>query len=311
MNVKEIAVKTGTKVTRALGKTGLRIRKHSPEILVVVGTASVVTGFVLGCKATLNAEEVLDKHTEEMDTVKAAIELNDPEYAENDQRRDKIVVYAHTIGRFAKLYAPGVGFTVLGIGCYLASYGVMKKRNVALMAAYKTLEAAFGDYRKRVIDELGEEKDQEFRYGVKAEELIDKKEDGSEEVLTGLVLPGGKTPSMYARFFDETSTQWTRSAETNRMNLHVWQNWANDLLTARGYLFLNEVYSMLGLDVCKEGQAVGWVKNNPRGGDNYVDFGMFNVYRGMSDEPMRRFTNGYEKSILLDFNVDGVIWDLI
>lgn len=311
MNIKEIAVKTGTKVTRALGKTGLRIRKYSPEILVVAGTASVITGFILGCKATLKAEEVLDKHAEEMDVVNEAIDNEDPSYTEMDQRRDKAIVYCRTIGRFAKIYAPGVGFTVLGIGCYLASYGVMKKRNVALMAAYKTLETAFGDYRKRVIDELGADKDFEFRHGVKAQEIVEKKEDGTEETITGIVLPGGKTPSMYARFFDETSTQWTRSADTNRMNLHNWQNWANDLLDARGYLFLNEVYNMLGLEVCKEGQAVGWVKNNPRGGDNYVDFGMFNIYRGMSDEPMRRFHNGYEKSILLDFNVDGVIWDLI
>lgn len=313
MNVKEIAVKTTTKLSNNLGRAGLKIKKYSPEILVVVGTTSVITGFVLGCKATLKAEEVLDKHEEEMDVVAEAREHAD-DYSETDYKKDILIVYTHTAGRFVKLYAPGVGFTILGIGCYLGSYGILKKRNVALMAAYKILETSFSDYRKRVVNELGAEKDLHFLHGAtdaaQDSELAQKAAE-KNEALEGIVLPGGKTPSMYAKFFDETSTEWTRSAETNKMILNARQNWANDLLNSRGYLFLNEVYQMLGMEVTKAGQVVGWIKNNPNGGDNYVDFGMFNVYRGLSDEPMRKFHNGYEKSILLDFNVDGVIWDMI
>ena len=90
-------------------------------------------------------------------------------------------------------------------------------------------------------------------------------------------------------------------------NQEVCETFANDLLKARGRLFLNEVYRMLGIDETKAGQVVGWVYNpdNPTG-DNFVDFGIYNMQR----ERVRAFVNGYEPNILLDFNVDGVIWDL-
>lgn len=308
MKFNQILAKHGGKVTAAIGKAALRVRKYSPEILIVAGTTSVVAGVVLSCKATLKAEAILDEHAEKMEEIKKVVEEHPDVYSENDKRTDTVVVYTHTVGKFIKLYAPGVGFTMLGIGCFLSAYGIMRKRNIALMAAYKALETAFSDYRKKVIEEFGEWKDQEYRYGAYRATLT---EPGSDVAHEGVVLPDGRQPSMYARFFDECSSQWTRSPQTNRMNLHLWQNWANDLLNARGYLFLNEVYQMLGFEPVKEGQVVGWVKNNPHGGDNYVDFGMFNVYVGRPDEAQRAFTNGYEQSILLDFNVDGVVWDLI
>lgn len=300
MNIKQTLVKHGGKVTRFFGRTGLKIRKYSPEILVVTGTVSVVTGLVLACKATLKAEEVLDKHEEEMEIIHSAVRnaSDKAEYSENDRRRDTVVVYAHTVGRYIKLYAPGVGFTLLGIGCYLSAYGILKRRNVALMAAYKALETAFADYRKRVIEDVGEEKDREYRYGVRAG-TIDCP-GGSE--YAGYTLPDGREASMYSRLFTEkTSAQWCHSNSTNRMNLRLWQNWANDLLNARGHVFLNEVYQMLGFESTKAGQVVGWVKHNPNGGDNYIDFRLFEVC----------ISEYGDVGIMIDPNVDGVILDLI
>lgn len=306
MNIKQTIVKHGGKVTRFFGRTGLKIRKYSPEILVVTGTVSVVTGLVLACKATLKAEEVLDKHEEEMEIIHAAVRnaSDKAEYSENDRRRDTVVVYAHTVGRYIKLYAPGVGFTLLGIGCYLSAYGILKRRNVALMAAYKALETAFADYRKRVIDDVGEEKDREYRYGVKTGTVsgVPSVDGSGGSEYNGYILPDGRKASMYARLFTEkTSTQWCHSNSTNHMNIRLWQNWANDLFNSRGHVVLNEVYQMLGFEPTKEGMIVGWVKNNPNGGDNYIDFRMFEVC-----------INEYgDVGIMIDPNVDGVIWDLI
>ena len=86
------------------------------------------------------------------------------------------------------------------------------------------------------------------------------------------------------------------------------QNYLNDKLKRQGYLFLNDAYKALGFDVTKAGQVVGWIydENHPIG-DNYVDFGIFNI----NSEAARRFVNGLEKCIWLDFNVDGDILDLI
>ena len=114
--------------------------------------------------------------------------------------------------------------------------------------------------------------------------------------------------SDYARFFDAASPNWQNDPEYNLMFLRAQQQYANDLLRAKGRLFLNDVYEMLGLEKSKAGQIVGWVydRENPNG-DNFVDFGIYD----MSKERVRAFVNGYETNILLDFNVDGNIWDLM
>lgn len=112
--------------------------------------------------------------------------------------------------------------------------------------------------------------------------------------------------SPYARIFDETCSGWTKDAEFNLMFLLQVQNYANEKLKARGYLFLNEVLDMLGLPRSKAGQIVGWIyKENNTDGDNYVDFGIYKT------EKNANFVNGYENCILLDFNVDGPIIDKI
>ena len=117
-----------------------------------------------------------------------------------------------------------------------------------------------------------------------------------------------QTYSQYARFFDESSSAWRKDANVNLVYLLMQQRYANDLLKKKGYLFLNEVYDMLGIPKTKEGQIIGWVydTDNPIG-DNYVDFGIYNIH----NDANRKFVNGYERTILLDFNVDGMILDRI
>ena len=110
--------------------------------------------------------------------------------------------------------------------------------------------------------------------------------------------------SQYARFFDESCINWSKTPEYNLMFLNGQQNFANDLLNARGHVFLNEVYDMLGIPRSQAGAVVGWVKGV---GDDYIDFGIFEGKTAAA----RAFVNGAERNILIDFNVDGVIYDLI
>ena len=213
--------------------------------------------------------------------------------------------------KVAKLYAPAVAVGVAGVGCVLASHDIMKKRNVALSAAYLTVDKSFKEYKQRVVDRFGEEVEKEIRYGIKAEEIVETvmDEEGNETTVTETVKTMNPTLySDYARFFDEASPCWQNDPEYNLMFLRAQQQYANDLLRAKGRLFLNDVYEMLGIEKTKAGQIVGWVydRENPNG-DNFVDFGIYD----MSKERVRAFVNGYETNILLDFNVDGNIWDLM
>lgn len=131
------------------------------------------------------------------------------------------------------------------------------------------------------------------------EELtVDMKPEGSTKIE-------GQSCSQYARFFDDGCTGWSRDPEYNLMFLRCQEQHANERLKTKGHLFLNEVYDSLGIPRTKAGQMVGWIYDS-NNGDNYVDFGIFN-----GSENSRAFVNGRERSILLDFNVDGDIWNLI
>lgn len=301
-----------TTLTRVAGRSGLFLKKYSPEILVAAGVVGVVGSTVLACKATLKAEEIVDETKERLDTIKQVKADADKEiysYTEQDYKKDLTIAYTQAGVGFVKLYGPAVTLGVLSIGCILGAHGIMKKRNVALMAAYKAVEQSFADYRKRVVEELGEDKDRMFKYGIRQETVTEVHEDeeGKKKKVkkTVNVIDPNKQYSQYARVFDESSTQWSKTPEYNKTFLIAQQNYANDILQSRGHIFLNEVYDMLGMERSQAGAVVGWVLAD--GYDNFVDFGIFEI-----DNPANRdFINGYERSIILDFNVNGVIYNLI
>ena len=290
-----------------------KVEKHSPEILMGVGVVGVVTGTVMACRATLKLNDILEEAQETRDKIKevASNPNYEDKYTEEDAKKDLTINYVQTGVKVAKLYAPAVAVGVAGVGCVLASHDIMKKRNVALSAAYLTVDKSFKEYKQRVVDRFGEEVEKEIRYGIKAEEIVETvvDEEGNETTVTETVKTMNPTLySDYARFFDEASPCWQNDPEYNLMFLRAQQQYANDLLRAKGRLFLNDVYEMLGIEKTKAGQIVGWVydRENPNG-DNFVDFGIYD----MSKERVRAFVNGYETNILLDFNVDGNIWDLM
>ena len=293
-------------------RTELKVRKHSPEILAGVGVVGVIASTVMACKATTKLSDILEESKDQLDQIKTV--AVDPAYAdkysEDDAKKDTTITYVQTGVKVAKLYAPSVILCAGSLGCLLASNNILKKRNAALSAAYMTVDKSFKEYRKRVAERFGDEVEKEIRYNIKAKEVTTVDENGNEVTETVKVMDGTDDPntySDYARFFDESCAAWQNDAEYNLTFLKAQQQYANDLLKSRGRLFLNEVYRMLGIDETKAGQVVGWVYNpdNPTG-DNFVDFGIYNMQR----ERVRAFVNGYEPNILLDFNVDGVIWDL-
>ena len=303
-----------TKLTNSLakvtGRAGLTVRKYSPEILLVVGITSAVGSTILACRATLKVDEVKKTHQDKVDRINDCWVTQQDEYSEKDHKRDLTVVYTQTAVDYIKLYGPAVTLGALSIVALVGGHGIMKKRNVALVAAYKAVEEGFNAYRQRVRDEYGEDTDYMFKNGLKAETVTETEvgEDGKTHKVkkTRMAVIDGSTPSVYARFFDESCRQWSKTPEYNLMFLHAQQEYFNTMLISRGHVFLNEVYDALGIDRTQAGTMVGWVMRKDGKGDNKIDFGLYNG----DSERARAFVNGDERSILLDFNVDGVIYDL-
>ena len=299
------------KMIRMYNNTKNGVQKHSPEILAGVGVVGVVASTVMACKATMKLNDILEESKETRNKIRE-VESNpryEEQYSHEDAKKDLTINYTQTGLKIAKLYAPAVILGSASLGCLLASNDILRKRNAALSAAYMTVDKSFKEYRQRVVDRFGEEVEKEIRYNIKAEEITSTvvAEDGSETTITETVKTmDPNLYSDYAKFFDEASPYWQKDPEYNFMFLKSQQQYANDLLKARGRLFLNEVYEMLGIDKSKAGQIVGWVYDpvNPIG-DNFVDFGIYD----MSKDRVRAFVNGYEPNILLDFNVDGNVWD--
>lgn len=301
------------KASTSISKIGFKVRKHSPEILVIAGTVGVVVSAVMACKATTKVQDILDETKETVDTVHkcAEDETLKEEYTEEDVKKDLAIVYMRTGVKLVKLYAPSVILGAASLTAILASNNILKKRNAALAAAYAAVDKGFKEYRSRVIDRFGEEVDKELKYNIKAkkveEEVTDPETGKTKKVKKTEKVSKLDTCSPYAKFFDASSREWEKDPEYNLMFLRAQQQYANDLLRSRGHLFLNEVYDMLDIQRTKEGQIVGWVYDEEHPvGDNFVDFGIYETNRSN-----RNFVNGYESVILLDFNVDGNIWELM
>lgn len=300
-----------TKASRLISTASLKLKKHSPEILVVAGIAGAVASTVIACKATLKVDEIIKEKEEKMNEIETCLNGEEYDYNEEDKKKDTTIVYTQTGLRLLKLYGPALGIGVLSITSILAGTHILRKRNVALAAAYTVVDKGFKNYRNNVVERFGEQVDKELRYNIKAREIEKESTDknGKKKTTKQIVqtIDGGEPISEYARFFDELSSAYEKDSEYNLMFLRRQQDYANEVLKSKGYLFLNEVYDMLGIPRTKAGQIVGWIYNekNPIG-DNYVDF---NIYNG--SEASHLFVNGYERSILLDFNVDGPILDLI
>ena len=298
-------------VTRTVNRVGFKFKKHSPEVLIVAGTIGVVASAVMACKATTKAGKIKEEMNEEMDKIHEVAEAHREDYTEEDLKKDTTIVYTQTAVKYVKLYAPSVALGVASLTCILASNGILRKRNIALAAAYTAVDKGFKEYRGRVVERFGTELDKELRYNIKAKEfeepVVDEK--GKEKIKKETVsVADPNLYSDYARFFDDGCLGWSKDAEYNLTFLKQQQNYANDLLKKKGHLFLNEVYDMLGIPRTRAGQVVGWIYDEKHPiGDNFVDFGIYDMNR----EKVRDFVNGYERVILLDFNVDGNILDLI
>lgn len=319
-------------ISDAWNKASFTAQKHAPTILIVGGVIGAVTAGVMACVATTKVNDILDESKTQLDAIhdaQARLENGEAltcsdgsEYTPENVNKDTAIVYAHTAVKLVKLYGPSVALGAASLLMIGGSHHIMTKRNAALAAAYATIDTSFKNYRGNVIERFGEHVDKELRYGLKAKEIETTTVDENGEVKTEKVTvyePGDPTNiSGYARYFEKYSRDseggvipnpnWQDTPEYNLMFLKRMERYANDILRSRKRLFLNEVYAMLGIPISKEGQIVGWVydPSNPDI-DNYVDFGLYNE----GPQKYSDFLYGNDEGILLDFNVDGNIWDLM
>lgn len=310
------------KIPSGLNTLTFKAQKYNTELLIGSGIVLGISATLSACRATTKASKIIEQSKEDLGTIQELKESEKYEdYTEEDAKKDTVIVYKNLTIDIVRLYFPAVLLGGLSIATILTAYNLIKKRNIALGAAYATIDKAYKDYRRRVVDKYGEDVDREMRHGLKPakfeEKVVDEETGKEKKVKKNGFVVNPSDVSGYARFFEKYTTDedgkvkvndnWKPNNEMNIFFLKSTERYANDLLKIKKRVFLNEVYEMLDLPRSKAGQVVGWVydEENPVG-DNYIDFGLYSDNLSYSD-----YINGFEPAILLDFNVDGNIWELM
>lgn len=294
-------MKVPDQVTKLAAKQLIVLKKHAPHILFGAGIAGVVTSTVLACRATLRVSDKLDNIKKEVTAIKRdEIQpyLSHRHAPDIEIRRNLTTAYAAGSFEIAKLYAPAVIIGGFSIACLTGSHVTLVKRNNALTAAYVTVSNALANYRQKVREEIGEEKERELYR--KSQVDVTKNADGSKKIVTKA------DRESFSRIFDERNRNWVHNNESARLFLENNQEAWTSYLRVHRHVFLNEVYKSLGFEPTQAGQIVGWVYPSEHG-ENFIDFGIY-------QDPNFEAVNGdprYPTPFQLDFNVDGIIYDLI
>lgn len=320
-NLKQSAIKTFNSAKRGFDN-------HKPEIKIVAGLVLVIGGTVAAVVATTKLPKVVEETKERLDVVHERMEDtkmaeeagiavvreskgNDVSvYPEKDNQRALVKVYAVAGLELAKLYAPTIISTTLGSVLILSGMKDQKDRNLAVALAYTAEHNAFKKYRDGVVERFGKEIDDELNLGIKEETVIEDVVDENGEVhkvekKVKVASADPTLPSPYAKYFDECSDAYENDHEINLYFLRAKEAWANNVFHAQGYLTINDVYKELGLPLTRSGYEIGWI--DEKDANKPIKHISFGIYDGRKSS--REFVSGYEKFILLDFNVDGYIRD--
>ncbi len=313
LSITKLSANIMSSIAPKLGKAGLRIRSASPEIALGLGVAAGIAAFATGCKASTKFDGIMKEHKEKTDKIHEYAarpeENKDEPYTEKDEQHDIMITCVQTGVKLVRLYAVPITLEALSLGLIFKGHNILRTRNAALASAYAILNKDFKEYREDVIERFGKDLDKELHLKLKDEvvekEVVDEK-GKKKKVKETIKTSGLEGYSIYARFFEDGCRGWSKSPEYNLMFLKSEERYATDKLRSQGYLFLNEVYEALGIPATQAGQAVGWIfdPDDPTR-DNKVDFGIYDVTKPHNGD----FVNGYEPTIILDFNVDGPIYN--
>lgn len=273
-------------ITDNLSKLAIKVDKYLPEIMFTTSMAAGAAAIVTTALASFKVKEKLD-------------DIDNDDDIENKNIEKALML--------CKLYVTpatlATSSAILGFGAFTK----MRGRYLGAVAAYNGVKFTFDKYRERVINNEGKEKDFEYMYGADYVVNSDQNNKETKEQHVDSIVPG---LSQYAIIWDKylpdgsVNPNWDENTNFNYMFLRTQEAIMNDLLQSRGHVFLNEVLEAIGYPHTQAGAVVGWVKGY---GDDLIDFGLYNN----ETEKIKRFVNGNPNTIILDFNVDGVIYDLI
>lgn len=214
MNIKALTKSLKTTVT-----------KHSPEILIGLGIAGMISTTILAVRSTPKAVKLIEEAKKEKKAELTALE---------------------TVKVAWKCYIPSFVVGTASIGCIVGGNSMNLKRNAALATAYAISESAFSEYKDKVVHQIGEKKEKEIKDAI-AQDHLDKNPVTNNEII---ITEKGNTLC-----YDKLSGQYFKSDKEKIMKA---ENEINRQMRYDNYVSLNEFYNLLGLNESDIGNEIGW-----------------------------------------------------
>ena len=216
-------------LSKVFNRVLLATKKHQPEILTGIGIAGMITTTIMAVKATPKA---LDRLAEIKENHK------------NDT--DKKAYAKDVVTKVAPVYIPATIVCGGAIACLVGASSVNYKRNAALATAYTLSESALKEYQEKVVETIGEKKEETVRSAVAKDKLTKDPVANKEIIVTG----AGDTlcyDVMCKRYFYSSIEK-----------LKKIENDLNRRMRTEDYITLNEFYYEVGLDDVAIGYEFGW-----------------------------------------------------
>lgn len=280
----------------------LAFKKNAPSIALTAGTVGLVGTIALSNYQTTKAGYIVEEHKaalEELDL--AAKTVGEDEYSVEDYKKDHVIVWSQTVSKFAKHYGLSIALGAASIGLIVYGRNAYEGRIASLTAAYAITKEMFDRYREKVAEDLGEEQEQG---------LYESAEFDIKKNKNGKIVEAHIPETTLGRFFDRSTTfEFSENASSNQIFVKHQENFFNEKLAQRGYVFLNEVYEGLGFKPTPEGQVLGWFCEK---GQEHERIRFFDEDRQKSQDILLKALQNDDISaaaLWLNFNVDGVIYD--
>lgn len=306
------------KMPKTFYKVGFWARKHSPELLLAGAIVTMAGSVVSAVIATTKLNKTLKPYNDKIDSIKSKMKDDDAKnevVSIKECKKELTFTYLKAGLQVAKLYLPSVLCFGTGVTCMFGSHKIMKGRNLALAAAYTTLENSYNAYRKRVKDKVGDDVEDQIFKDIRKEkvEVVDPK-TGKTKTVVKEVPHAGKDKA-WDVMYDCANVGWERDAVLNFRFLIGQQAWLNEKLRRQGYLFLSDVYDALGYDVgmlgAERAQAshiLGWIYDPmDKSIDSYVSFGLTQPGTDVALPDVAKQIELNEPNFWLSLNVDGDI----
>lgn len=222
------------------------LTQHSPEILTGFGIAGMITTTILAVRGTPKAMKLIEAEIarKNREIVREAAENGD-----NCCPQISKLKPIETVKVAWKCYIPAAVTGAASVACLIGASSVHMKRNAALLTAYKLSETALTEYKEKVVEVVGERKEEAIRDAVAKERVEKHPVESSPVFITG----NGDTYCL--DYYTD------RYFKTDIDRIYKAENELNSQLLDEGYVNLNDFYYLLGLDEAGLGAVMGWSYN--------------------------------------------------